>query len=78
MTKQTLQLHQITWMWTKIQIYAKTLPETARKVARLEKRKLVGLNRQKYLPRPMTDRWLGIARIQNREKRAKNEVRSKR
>jgi hypothetical protein len=37
----------------------------------------VGLNRQKYLPRPMTDRWLGIARIQNREKRAKNEVRSK-
>jgi hypothetical protein len=37
----------------------------------------VGLNRQKYLPRPTTDRWLGIARIQNREKRTKNEVRSK-
>ncbi len=37
----------------------------------------VGLNRQKYLPRPTTDRWLGIARIQNREKRAKNKVRSK-
>jgi hypothetical protein len=47
----------------------------------------VGLNRQKYLPRPTTDRrlgprpttdrWLGITRIQNREKRAKNKVRSK-
>ncbi len=37
----------------------------------------VGLNRQKYLPRPTIDRWLGIARIQNREKRAKNKVRSK-
>jgi hypothetical protein len=37
----------------------------------------VGLNRQKYLPRPTTDRRLGIARIQNREKRARNEVRSK-
>jgi hypothetical protein len=37
----------------------------------------VGLNRQKYLPRPTTDRRLGIARIQNREERAKNKVRSK-
>jgi hypothetical protein len=37
----------------------------------------VGHNRQKYLPRPMTDRWLGIARIQYREKRAQNKVRSK-
>jgi hypothetical protein len=37
----------------------------------------VGLNRQKHLPRPTTDRRLGIARIQNREKRAKNKVRSK-
>jgi hypothetical protein len=31
----------------------------------------------KYLPRPTRDRRLGIARIQNREKRAKNKVRSK-
>jgi hypothetical protein len=34
----------------------------------------VGLNRQKYLPRPTTDRRLGIARLQNRQKRAKNKV----
>jgi hypothetical protein len=37
----------------------------------------VGLNRQKYPPRLTTDRRLGIARIQNREKRANNKVRSK-
>ncbi len=37
---------------------------------------VVGLNRQKYLPRPTTDRRLGIARIQNRTKGAKNKVKS--
>ncbi len=40
--KKTLQSQQITWARTKIQIYTKIpiLPETARKVARLEKIKL--------------------------------------
>jgi hypothetical protein len=37
----------------------------------------VGLNRQKYLPRPTTDRRLETARIQNRTRRAKNKVKSK-
>jgi hypothetical protein len=37
----------------------------------------VGLNRQKYLPRPATDRWLKFARMQKREKRAKNKVKGK-
>jgi hypothetical protein len=37
----------------------------------------VGLNRQKHLPRPTTDRWLGIARIQNRTRGPKNQVKSK-
>ena len=37
----------------------------------------VGLNRQKHLPRPTTDRWHGIARIQRRVKVPKTEVRSK-
>ena len=36
----------------------------------------VGLNRQKHLPRPTTDRWLGIARIQRRAKVPKTEVQS--
>jgi hypothetical protein len=36
----------------------------------------VGLNRQKHLPRQTTDRWLGIARIQNRTRGAKNKVNS--
>jgi hypothetical protein len=35
-----------------------------------------GLNRQKHLPRPTTDRRLGIARIQNRTRGAKNKVNS--
>jgi hypothetical protein len=37
----------------------------------------VGLNRQKHLPRPTTDRRLGITRIQRRAKVPKTEVRSK-
>jgi hypothetical protein len=37
----------------------------------------VGLNRQKHLPRPTTDRWPGIARIQNRMRGPKNQVKSK-
>jgi hypothetical protein len=37
MTKQTLQLQSIAWVWTKIQLYTKYQP---RKVARLEKREL--------------------------------------
>jgi hypothetical protein len=37
----------------------------------------VGLNRQKHLPRPTTDRWLGIARIQSRAKVPKTGKRSK-
>ncbi len=36
----------------------------------------VGLNRQKHLPRPTTDRRLKIARIQNRTRGAKNKVNS--
>jgi hypothetical protein len=36
----------------------------------------VGLNRQKHLPRPTTDRRLRIARIQNRTRGAKNKVNS--
>ncbi len=36
----------------------------------------VGLNRQKHLPRPTTDRRLGIARIQNRTRGANNKVKS--
>ncbi len=36
----------------------------------------VGLNRQKHLPRPTTDRQLGITRIQNRTRGAKNKVNS--
>jgi hypothetical protein len=38
---------------------------------------IVGLNRQKHLPRPTTDRRLGIARIQSRAKVPKTGVRSK-
>jgi hypothetical protein len=42
MTKQTLQSQPTTWVYTKNTYIHKipTLPETARKVARLEKRKL--------------------------------------
>jgi hypothetical protein len=36
----------------------------------------VGLNGQKHLPRPTTDRRLGIARIQNRTRGGKNKVNS--
>ena len=37
----------------------------------------VGLNRQKHLPRPTTDRRRGIARIRRRAKVPRTEVRSK-
>jgi hypothetical protein len=50
----------------------KILPMINKKLCKMS----VGLNRQKHLPRPTTDRWLEITRIQNRTRGAKNKVNS--